>query len=334
MRFASRWFALGLALFSASWSLRAETLAAVHQQRYCMGTMFDIVAYHPSRQDAERAVGNAMEEIARLDRVMSNFKADSDLQKLNREGGRGFMVVEPSLYEVIQESLTVSQRSGGIFDVTIAPLLRTWHDARAAGRAASAAEIAAARRCVGYENIEVRAPNQIRFRSDCLEIDLGGIGKGYAVERGIAILKSAGMRAAIVNGGGSSIAAFGAPPGREGWPVQVGVTGKGSRVLLLRDRSMSTSQQDLVALPFAPGTFGEILDPRTGAPAAGRTAVTVVGPSATVADALSTTLVMLSMEEAARLLRQFGDVSALWISAAGEVKGAYRESSLQLSVEH
>jgi thiamine biosynthesis lipoprotein len=167
-----------------------------------------------------------------------------------------------------------------------------------------------------------------------MEIDLGGIGKGYAVERGLAILKSAGMRAAIVNGGGSSIAAFGAPPGREGWPVQVGVTRTGSRVLLLRDRSMSTSQQDPVALPFAPGTFGDILDPRTGAPAAGRMAVTVVGPSATIADALSTTLVMLSMEEAVRLLPQFGDVSALWISAAGEVKGAYRESSLQLSVEH
>jgi len=97
---------------------------------------------------------------------------------------------------------------------------------------------------------------------------------------------------------------------------------------------MSTSQQDLVSLPFGPGMFGEILDPRTGVPAGGRMAVSVIAPSAAVADALSTTLVMLPVEEAARLLPQFGDVSALWISAAGEVKAAYRESILRLSVEH
>jgi FAD:protein FMN transferase len=324
---------MAVALVCASASPRTETLAAVHQQRYCMGTMFDIVAYHPSRADAERAVASAMQEILRLDQVMSNFKDDSDLSRLNREGRRGFVAVEPSLYEVIEQSLTVSRRSGGVFDVTIAPLLKTWKRAQAQGRRPSAAEIAGARRCVGYENLETKAPDRIRFHSDCLEIDLGGIGKGYAVERGIAVLKAAGIRAAIINGGGSSIASIGAPPGQDGWPVQLGVSPSG-RMLLLRDRSMSTSQQTLVPLPFAAGSVGEILDPHSGAPAGNKMAVSVVAPSATIADALSTTLVMLPMPEATRLLPQFGDVSAVWMSAAGEIKETYRESGLQLSEAH
>jgi thiamine biosynthesis lipoprotein len=332
MRFASRWsFGLALLLLSSSSSPRSETLSAVHQQRYCMGTMFDIVAYHASRPDAEQAVEKAMQEIVRLDQVMSDFKADSDLSKLNREASHGFVAVEPSLYDVIQESIAVSRRSGGTFDVTIAPLLKAWKQARSDGRRPTAAEIAAARRCVGYENIETSAPNRIRFHSDCLEIDLGGIGKGYAVERGIAVLRSAGIRDAVINGGGSSIASIGAPPGRQGWPVQLGAKVSGVSTLLLRDASISTSQQNLASLPFAPGNFGEILDPHTGAPAEGGTAVSVVAPSATLSDALSTTLLMLSMDDASKLLAQFGGVSAIWVSAAGELKGAYRESRLLLS---
>jgi thiamine biosynthesis lipoprotein len=332
MRFASRWsFGLAMILLSASSFPRSQALSAVHQQRYCMGTMFDIVAYHPSRPDAEQAVERAMEEIVRLDQVMSDFKADSDLSKLNREGSRGFVAVEPSLYDVIQESIAMSRRSGGTFDVTIAPLLNTWRRAQSEGRRATPAEIAAAKRCVGYENIETSAPDRIRFRSDCLEIDLGGIGKGYAVDRAIAVLKSAGIRNALINGGGSSIASIGAPPDRQGWPVQLAATVSGSRTLLLKDGSISTSQQHLVAFPFTPGSFGDILDPHTGAPAESRMSVSVVAPSATVSDALSTTLLMLSADDAARLLAQFGEVSAIWVSEAGELKGAYRESSLRMS---
>jgi thiamine biosynthesis lipoprotein len=331
----ARWcLGLALALLPASSLARPDTLAAVHQQRYCMGTMFDIVAYHPSRQDAEAAVERAMREIFRLDQVMSTFKENSDLSKLNRGGSRGFMAVDPSLYDVIQESLVVSRRSGGTFDVTIGPVLKAWKQAQAEGHTPGPGAIEAARRCVGYGSIEARPPDQIRFQSDCLEIDLGGIGKGYAVERAMAVLKSAGMQAALINGGGSSIASIGAPPGQRGWPVRLGPTETGSRTILLRDRSMSTSQQNLVALPFAPGSIGEIFDPHSGAPAQARMAVSVVAPGATVADALSTTLLMLTMAEAAKLLAQFDDVSAVWMSAAGEVQGAYRESSLEISHAH
>ena len=330
MRFASRSsVSLLLAVLWGSSSPHAETLAAVHQQRYCMGTMFDILAYHSSRAEAEQAIESAMREIVRLDQVMSSFKTDSDLSRLNREARRGFVSVESSLYEVIETSLTVSRRSGGTFDVTIAPLLRTWKQAQLAGRMPAAAEVAAARKCVGYEQIETMAPDRIRFRTDCVQIDLGGIGKGYAVDRAIAILASAGVQRALVNAGGSSIAARGAPPGQLGWRVQIG-PGAASQTLLLRDSTVSTSHQAALPSSFA-ATAGEILDPRSGSPSEARTAVSVFARSATVGDALSTALVVLSAPEADRLLDQYEDVSALWVSDTGTPTRAYGASRLQLS---
>jgi thiamine biosynthesis lipoprotein len=312
---ASAW-RLVLFLGLASTFLRAETLSLVHRQRYSMGTMFDIIVYHASRPDAERAIEKAMAEIVRLDQVMSHYKADSSLSKLNREGGTGFVAVEPSLYEVIQESMAFSRHSGGAFDVTIAPLLRTWQNASAEGRSPTATEISEARRCVGYEKIETIAPDRIRFRSDCVELDLGGIGKGYAVDRAIAILKSEGIRHALVNAGGSSITAFGAPPGTKGWQVTVGAR----KVLLLRDSSMSTSQQS-----------GDILDPRTGSPANTTMAVSVLTRSGTAADALSTTLVIVPIAEGMKLLARSPDSSAFWISAGGDIQASYGESRLELA---
>ncbi len=326
MRFAnSLTFGIALVFQLAPASLHTESFHAVQRQRYCMGTMFDVVAYHASREEAERAVGKAIEEIVRLDQVMSHFNADSDLSRLVRDGRSSAVSVEPSLFEVIQESLMFSRRSGGKFDVTIAPLLKTWTKAHAEGREPSALEISQARRCVGYENIEASAPDRIRLRSDCVEIDLGGIGKGYAVDRAIDVLKAAGIRHALINAGSSSIASIGTPPDRQGWPVLLNALVTGHQILLLRDRSISTSEQ---------GPSRETLDPQTGAPTESKLTVSVVAPSATVSDALSTTLLMLPLEEGRKLLAQFADVSALWMTSTGELKAAYGESQLQLSGSH
>jgi thiamine biosynthesis lipoprotein len=316
MRSGNRLLPAALFVLLAFASLPAETLSLVHRQRYSMVTMFDIIVYHASRPDAERAIEKAMAEIVRLDQVLSHYKADSSLSKLNREGGSGFVAVEPSLYEVIQESISFSRHSGGAFDVTIAPLLRTWNNADAEGRIPTADEIAEARRCVGYGKIEMIAPDRIRFHSNCVELDLGGIGKGYAVDRAIATLKSEGIRHALVNAGGSSITAFGAPPGAKGWQVTVGAR----KVLLLRDSSMSTSQQS-----------GEILDPRTGSPANTTMAVSVLTRSGTAADALSTTLVIVPIAEGMKLLDRFPDASGFWISPGGDVHATYGESRLELA---
>ena len=309
----------------------AEPLAPIHRQRYCMGTMFDIVVYHPSRSEAERAIEQALNEVVRLDRVMSHFKADSELARLVRDGRHEFVTVDPSLYDVIEQSLGYARRSGGKFDVTIAPILKLWKRSYAEGRRPTAEEIAAARRCVGYDKIETAAPNRIRLRSDCLDIDLGGIGKGYAVDRALNVLETAGIANALVNAGSSSIVSIGAPPGFDGWPVTLGTTLSGRDTMLLRNASISTSQQNAAYLPFVTGTFGDIIDPQAAAPHEGRAIVSVVASNGTAADALSTTLLMLPPRDGAALLAQFDHVSALWISDKGDLQSAYGVSDLQLS---
>jgi FAD:protein FMN transferase len=306
---------LAVLVLAGGAALRAETLTFVHQQRYAMGTMFDVLVYHASKVDAERAAAKALDEVDRLDRVLSHFKPDNDLARLVREGRGVFVSVDRDLFEVIQESVRVSRLSAGKFDVTIAPLLKTWKRAYARGRDPSEQEIAAARRCVGYEKIETREPDSIRFSSDCVEIDLGGIGKGFAVDRATAVLAAAGITRALVNAGSSSIAAIGAPPDRSGWPVSLAA----GTMLPLRDASISTSQQPTEGL-------GETLDPQAAAPARNRMAVSVVARRATLSDALSTTLLMLSIEEGRTLLSQFEDANAYWVSASGKVDAVYPDS--------
>jgi FAD:protein FMN transferase len=286
-----------------------DTLSFVHRQRYAMGTMFDIAVYYPSRADAERTVSAALDEITRLDDVMSNFRADSELSKLARNGRGDFVTVDRDLYTVIEASLVVSQRSHGAFDITVGPLVRMWRQAREDNRIPSGEAIAAARRCVGYERIELDAPDRIRLKSDCIELDLGAIGKGYAVDRAIEVLVAAGIRHAVVNAGRSSIAAIGHPPNSTGWTVTL-ATGI---VRLLRNESISTAQQS-----------GEVVDPRHGAPAPTATSVSVVAPSAMVSDALDTTLLLMSIGEGRQLLSRYSNVSAFWIAANGELTAEYR----------
>ena len=285
-----------------------------------MGTMFDIVVYHRSASEARRAIGAATTEIERLDRVMSHYRTDSDLSRLVKGARGGYVPVDPSLYDVIGQSLAVSRRSRGVFDVTIAPLLGTWKRAQAQGRRPSESELAQSARCVGYEKIEMLAPDRIRFTSDCVDLDLGGIGKGYAVDRALGILTSFGIDRAVVNAGGSSIAAAGSPPGQRGWPVALGVSDD-LRIVLVNE-SVSTSQQG--AIDDGTGApSGEILDPVRRAPIRSLAIVHVVGRSATTTDALSTALLLLPIDEGKRLLRGFPVSGAAWVSHSGEIDSMY-----------
>jgi thiamine biosynthesis lipoprotein len=331
MMSTGRVLAAALVIGLASAPARGDTLSRVESQRSVMGTMFHIIVYHGSPPDAQKAVDAAMAEIVRLDRVMSHYKEDSDLSRLNRSAGQGEVVIEPSLYDVIEKSLAFSRLSNGRFDVTVGPLVRMWKQAESEGRRPSEAEIAEARRCVGYQKIETVPPDRVRVHSDCLAMDLGGIGKGYAVDKAIGILESHGIRHAMVNAGGSTIGAIGAPPGRDGWPVRLSAPVDGRSTLLLRDAAISTSQQNLVSLPLEQVGFGEIMDTASGVPIQYRASVSVVIGDATSADALSTTLLLTPVADASKLLEHFPNASALWTSPAGTLQREFRMSRLQLT---
>lgn len=317
MRCSSALVAAAVFASAALVRAQADVPPPLHASRYAMGTVFDVLAYHTPRDAGAAAIVRALDEVVRLDRIMSDYRPDSDLAALVRDGRHGYVRVDPDLYDVLRIAADVSARSDGRFDVTVAPVVKLWRRARDEGRPPAAASLAAARACVGHDLIELAPPDRVRLRSACADVDLGAIGKGYAVDRALAILRAAGVERALVNAGGSSIGALGAPEGRpEGWPVAL--AGAGRPQLLLKDRALSSSGGT------APeGAHGETVQPREGTPVRPAGPIVVVAPSAAVADALSTMLLVAGPEAGAALLPRFESVSAIWMSAGGAVESTY-----------
>lgn len=216
----------------------------VHKKKYVMGTVFEIVAYDESPARASHAIDKAFQEIVHLDEVMSNYNSDSALSRLNRSAHFHAEVVPLDLYRVIEESLLYSRLSGGKFDISVGPLVDLWKAAMRGEHVPSPAEEETLRPCVGYQNIALFPPDRIEFRSPCLQIDLGAIGKGYAVDRAVEILRSYGVERALINAGGSTIYAMGSPPGQAAWLVHLRDPSKQiDPQVMLCDNSVSTSEQ-------------------------------------------------------------------------------------------
>jgi thiamine biosynthesis lipoprotein len=292
----------------------------VHKTKYIMGTVYEIAAYDASATHASQAIDQAFAEIARLDEVMSNYKPESDLNRLNRNGHFHAEMVPPDLYRVIEESLEYSRVSGGKFDITVAPLVDLWKAALRGARVPSEAEQKKMEACVGYDKIELISPDKVEFHSPCMRIDLGSIGKGYAVDRAADILLANGIHDALIDAGQSTIYGMGAPPERAAWEVHLrDPSGRVDPQVMLSDNSVSTSEQTPPSL-LGNATAGHIIDPQNGKPLKTKYAVSIVAKTGTASDALSTTLLLVGPTKGKAVVRQVADAAAIWISADGETE--------------
>lgn len=282
-----------------------------------MGTVFEIATYgiHPTQ--ASLAIDRAFQEVDRLEQVMSIYKPASELSQLNRTAHLEAQTASPDLYQVIRESLHFSELSNGAFDVTVGPLAERW---KAVGRGEPVpgpSEEKNLRYGVGYRQVELIPPHRIRFHSSRLAIDLGAIGKGYAVDRAAAVLRSRGIECALINSGGSTLYAMGCPPREAGWLVHLcDPSAQFDPYVLLNENSVSTSQQSPPSLLGLPA-FGHIIDAVAGEPLESATAVSVVAESATASDALSTALLLMGPAKGRHLVKRLPNVAAVWISPEG-----------------
>src|SRR5579862_3763511 len=322
MRCDKRWGAVlcvGI-LVIASNALSSNQPILVYKQKYVMGTVFEIAAYAESREQASAAIDKAFDEIVRIDDLMSNYKPESPLSRLNRSAHFHTQQVPPDLYRAIAQSVQFSRLSGGKFDITVAPLVNLWKAALSSGSMPSAAERQQAEECVGYEKIEFTPPDRITFRSSCMQIDLGAIGKGYAVDRAGELLQASGIRDALINSGGSTILAIGSPPAQLGWLVHLrDPSRKFDPYVMLKDQSVSTSEQTPVSL-IGPESAGHIIDPTTGRPADSPFSVSVITSFGTPSDGLSTTLLLLGPKLGKPVVEGMSNVSAIWLSRKAEVE--------------
>ena len=301
--------------------VQTGTAGFVEASRMSMACLYTIVAYGSRRDELATIVESALDEVDRIDRLMSHYQPESPLSRLNREAARGPVVVERELFEFIARAIGYSVESRGAFDITVGPLMKAWGFFLGDGRIPSDGELRDVRRRVGYRHVVLDASRQsVHFDRPGIELDLGGIAKGYAVDRAVALLRARGVRAALVNGCGSSVFALGAPPGTDGWPMVVPDPKDATRVALtltLKDRALSVSGSSEKFFEVAGRRYSHIMDPRTGRPVQGVLTVFVLTDDGTTGDALDNALFVLGPKRSRDLLRRHAGVDARFLVEAG-----------------
>jgi thiamine biosynthesis lipoprotein len=299
----------------------AENLVRYEASHECMGTVFTVAAYGRDQDFLAEVVNEVFDEFDRIDAQMSNYKPESELSQINREAAQRAVIVEPRFFRLLQDTLQLSRETDGAFDPTVGPLMKHWGFFRGHGRLPSKAEIAEVLKRVGYRHVKLDAEHRtIRFDESGIELDLGGNAKGYAVDRGVDILRSSGITSALVSSGTSSIYALGAPPGAKGWKVTIRDpydARKAGDTILLRNFSVSTSGSYEKFFKIGGKTYCHIVDPHTGWPVENMLCTVAIAATGSATDGLSTALFVMGPEASRKYLASHPDIAAIFYQPSG-----------------
>lgn len=266
---------------SEVYAATGETLR-LEKSADAMGSTYSVAVYGQDSTKMEEAVDAAFEEARRLDRMLSNYRPDSELSQVNRDAAERPVPVSQEFFDLLSACVRYSAESEGAFDITVGPLMKVWGFYKGTGHLPQRAEVRGAQGRVGYRNILLdRASGTVHFARPGVELDPGGIGKGYAVDRMVRVLQDGGIHIALVSAAGSSIYAMGAPPGEKGWRVNIRDPkddDKSVAEVFLKDESMSTSGSYEKFFRAEGRIYSHIMDPRTGYPAQGTLSVSVIAP--------------------------------------------------------
>jgi thiamine biosynthesis lipoprotein len=258
-----------------------QELYRLEKSTDAMGATFSIALYGTDRASMEAAADAALTEAHRLDALLSNYKPDSEWSSVNRTAAGNPAKVSAELFHLLAACQQYSRESEGAFDITVGPLMRIWGFYKGSGHLAPKSEVEAALGKIGYRHVHLDAAAQtVSFDTQGIELDPGGIGKGYAVDRMVEILRSKGFTRALVAGSDSSIYGLGAPPDEpRGWEVSIRNPKNSRRSVAqvhLKDMSLSTSGSYEKFFQADGRTYSHLMDPRTGYPAQGTISVSVL----------------------------------------------------------
>ncbi len=284
-------------LITAAGSCPGE-LARFEFESKHMGTTFRIVLYAADEATAKKAANAAFARVAELDGIMSDYKPNSELNRLCKAFAKDIgepVKVSDDLFFVLQRAEELSKKSDGAFDITVGPVVQLWRHARRTQRMPDKKELADALARVGYRKVQVDAKARtVKLLTPGMQLDLGGIAKGYAADEALELLKKRfGIDRALVAAAGD-ITCADPPPGEKAWTVDIAPIAKGQkpRRLQLVHAAVSTSG-DLEQFVVIDGVrYSHIVDPRTGLGLTGRRSVTVIARNGITADSM-TKLVML-----------------------------------------
>lgn len=269
-------------------------------ERPQMGLPFRLVLYATTPALATNAAEAAWSRIAELNAILSDYEPESELSRLSRTGGSGrWIPLGRDLSRVLIAANMLSRDSNGAFDVTVGPEVALWKRARRQRELPSKTAIAEARRLSGWTLVELRrrsGMHEALVARSGMRLDLGAIAKGYALDEAALVLRQAGIRRFLLAGGGDMVMGD-PPPGQTGWRVEAGVfdtpEAPTRRLLHLANTALATSGDSFQRAEMGGVRYSHIVDPRTGIGMTDHSLVTVICPSAMLADALSTAVSVL-----------------------------------------
>ena len=277
-----------LALLLAATALAADLpLERYESAEPAMGTLARITLYARNPESARAAFQAAFARIHDLDATLSDYKPDSELNRLCRQPPGLPIRVSPDLFLVLHHAQRLSEQTDGAFDVTLGPLTRLWRQARKNGRVPEDTAIEAARRRVGYRHVTLDSDARTASLTVAdMQLDLGGIAKGYAADSALQVLRSLGITSALVAISGD-LALGDPPPGRPGWRIGIGTA---SNVKTLRNVCVSTSGDSEQFIEMGGVRYSHILDSATGMGVRHQPVVTVIALDGMTADSLATAI--------------------------------------------
>lgn len=275
------------------------------------------VIMNPGPAEQISVASDGLDLVHRLEDQMSVYRENSELSRVNRLAARNWVEVEATLYRLLSQSAEICRRTEGSFDPTSGPLIALWRQCREDDRIPTDTEVAAALRRTGIDHVEFDDSQvRVRFTGPDTELNLGGIGKGHALDRTGTFLTENGVSEWLTHGGHSSLLARGGHNGLAGWPIGLRnplFPTERLATVLLKDCALSTSGIAVQGFRHAGKRYGHILNPRTGWPVEGMLSVTVFAPTAAEADALSTAFFVMGVENSRDYCDNCPDVSALLI---------------------
>lgn len=301
-----------------------------------MATEFQVLLWGDDPVFLRAVAEEALDEVERIERMLSAFLPASDISDLNARASDEAVRAHPEVYALLKRAARITAETEGAFDVTAGPLLRCWGFRDDRGHLPDEAEVADALARVGMGHVLFSDRDRtVRFDTRGVCLDLGAIGKGYAVEQAVEIVREHGVGGGMIHGGTSTIYAIGAPPDRQAWPIGIAnplASDERLGVARLRDRALSTSSGRGRFVEAGGRRHGHILDPRTGFPAEEAVSAVAIGPSPTETDALSTAFAVLGREAVQRYCERHPEVGAILVHREGEA-GSPQVSTCGIAAE-
>ena len=287
-----------------------------------MGSRFDITVVSKDSFQASRDINTAVEEIQRIERLISSWDPNSQTSEINANAGVKPVKVDPELFHLIERSIGISALTDGAFDISYASMDRIWKFDGSMDKMPSEKEIAASIDKVGYQNIVLdKKAGTVFLKLKGMKIGFGAIGKGYAADKAKDLLISKGVVSGIINASGD-MNTWGKQPNGKEWKVAITNPlnkNKAFALLPLNNGAVVTSGNYEKYVEFDGKRYTHIIDPRTGYPSSGIISVTVFAPKAELADALATSVFVMGKDIGLDRINQLPNIECIIIDEKGAI---------------